>query len=302
AHPGRALFAVGLLGAAVAAWRWRSRRWSVAVVLVGCAAVYGWVRTVQPSNGRDWAPDLARAPWAEVAGSQVTLHEVRDFRYRSTTDWDEAWYTATYDTEALTGASFIVEPFSGVYGAAHTMVSFSFQDGRHVVFSVEVRREKGETFSAVGGLFRRFELAYVVGDERDLVQLRSNFRHDAVYLYPVKASKERVTAFFLDMVQRMNGLHAAPEFYNTLTSNCTTNLVRHFEKVATQDVPYDHRTLMPAFADALAYELGIIDTDAPLEQVRARYHINARALAAQGQDDFSQRIRAPETTATAPAP
>ena len=302
AHPGRALFAVGLLGVAVAAWRWRSRRWGVAVVLVGCAAVYGWVRTVQPSNARDWAPDLARAPWAEVAGSQVTLHEMRDFRYRSTTDWDEAWYTATYDTEALTGASFIVEPFSGVYGAAHTMVSFSFQDGRHVVFSVEVRREKGETFSAVGGLFRRFELAYVVGDERDLVQLRSNFRHDAVYLYPVKASKERVTAFFLDMVQRMNGLHAAPEFYNTLTSNCTTNLVRHFEKVATQDVPYDHRTLMPAFADALAYELGIIDTDAPLEQVRARYHINARALAAQGQDDFSQRIRAPETTATAPAP
>ena len=287
-HLGRALLAVGLLGAAGAAWRWRSRRWGVAVALVGCLAVYGWVRTVRPSNTRDWAPDLARAPWAEVAGSKVTLHEVRDFRYRSTTDWDEAWYTATYDTEQLTGASFVVEPFSGVYGAAHTMVSFSFQDGRHVVFSVEVRREKGETFSAVGGLFRRFELAYVVGDERDLVQLRSNFRHDAVYLYPVKASQERVTAFFLDMVQR--------------TNNCTTNLVRHFEKVSATDVPYDHRTLMPAFADALAYELGIIDTDAPLEQVRARYHINARALAAQGQDDFSQRIRAPAATATAPAP
>ncbi len=299
-HGVRTLGAGVLVALAVVAWRWRSRRWGVAVMVLGCLAVHGWVRTFQPSNTRDWAPDLARAPWAEVAGARVTLHDVRDFRYRSTTDWDPAWYTATYDTGALTDASFIVEPFSGFYGAAHTMVSFGFADGRHVVFSVEVRREQGETFSAVGGLFRRFEITYVVGDERDLVQLRSNFRHDDVYVYPVKASKERITAFFLDMVQRMNGLHAQPEFYDTLTSNCTTNLVRHFEKVASKDVPYDHRTLMPAFSDALAYELGIIDTDAPLEQVRQRYHINARALAAQGRDDFSARIRAPLETATAP--
>ncbi|MBN8467257.1 DUF4105 domain-containing protein [Corallococcus exiguus] len=301
-HMARGLVAVALVALAVAAWRRRSRRWSVAVMLVGCLSVYGWVRTFEPSNSRDWAPDLARAPWAEVAGTQVTLHDVRDFRYRSTTDWDPAWYTATYDTAALTDASFIVEPFSGFYGAAHTMVSFGFQDGRHVVFSVEVRREQGETFSALGGLFRRFEITYVVGDERDLVQLRSNFRHDDVYVYPVNASKERITAFFMDMVQRMNGLHTQPEFYDTLTSNCTTNLVHHFEKVATKNVPYDHRTLMPAFSDALAYELGIIDTDAPLEQVRQRYHINARALAAQGRDDFSARIRAPLETAAAPAP
>ncbi|WP_434299762.1 Lnb N-terminal periplasmic domain-containing protein [Corallococcus exiguus] len=301
-HVARGLVAVALVALAVAAWRRRSRRWSVAVMLLGCLSVYGWVRTFQPSNSRDWAPDLVRAPWAEVAGMQVTLHDVRDFRYRSTTDWDPAWYTATYDTAALTDASFIVEPFSGFYGAAHTMVSFGFQDGRHVVFSVEVRREQGETFSALGGLFRRFEITYVVGDERDLVQLRSNFRHDDVYVYPVNASKERITAFFMDMVQRMNGLHTQPEFYDTLTSNCTTNLVRHFEKVATKNVPYDHRTLMPAFSDALAYELGIIDTDAPLEQVRQRYHINARALAAQGRDDFSARIRAPLETAAAPAP
>ncbi|MBZ4372310.1 DUF4105 domain-containing protein [Corallococcus sp. AS-1-6] len=301
-HGARSLVAGALVALAVAAWRWRSRRWGVAVMLLGCLSVYGWVRTFQPSNTRDWAPDLSRAPWAEVAGTQVTLHDVRDFRYRSTTDWDPAWYTATYDTDALTDASFIVEPFSGFYGAAHTMVSFGFQDGRHVVFSVEVRREQGETFSALGGLFRRFELTYVVGDERDLVQLRSNFRHDDVYVYPVNASKERITAFFMDMVRRMNGLHTQPEFYDTLTSNCTTNLVHHFEKVATKDVPYDHRTLMPAFSDALAYELGIIDTDVPLEQVRQRYHINARALAAQGRDDFSARIRAPLETAAAPVP
>ncbi|MCY1014693.1 DUF4105 domain-containing protein [Pyxidicoccus sp. MSG2] len=297
AHLVRALLALVLAGAAVAVWRRGSRWAAVAVVVLGCAATWGWVRTVQPSEQRDWAPDLARAARAEVDGTRVTIHDVRDFRYRSTSDWDTSWYTATYDTRELTGAWFIVEPFSGVWGAAHTMVSFGFADGRYVVFSVEVRREKGETFSALGGLFRQFELIYVVGDERDLVQLRSNHRKDDVYLYPVDASKERIASFFLDMVARMNALHARPEFYDTLSSNCTTNLVHHVEKVSAVDVPYDHRTLLPAYSDALAYELGLIEKDAPLEVVRARHRINAKAMAANGLPDFSRRIRESQATA-----
>lgn len=297
AHLVRALPALVLAGAAVAVWRRGSKRAAAAVVVAGCAAVYGWVRTVRPSDQRDWAPDLARAARADVDGPRVTIHDVRDFRYRSTTDWDASWYTATYDARELTGAWFIVEPFSGFYGAAHTMVSFGFSDGRYVVFSVEVRREKGETFSALGGLFRQFELIYVVGDERDLIQLRSNHRKDEVYLYPVDASKERIASFFLDMVARMNALHERPEFYDTLTSNCTTNLVRHVEKVSASQVPYDHRTLLPAFSDSLAYELGLIERDAPLEVVRARHRINAQAQAANGLPDFSRRIRAPLATA-----
>ncbi len=287
----RYVLAAVLLGAVGATWWWRSRNAALAVVAVGCAAVYAWVASVKPSPTRDWAPDQTRAARAEVEGSRVTIRDVRDFRYRSTTDWDAAWYDATYDTQQLSRAWFIVEPFSGFEGAAHTMVSFGFDDGRFVTFSVEIRREKGETFSVVGGLFRQFEIVYVVADERDLVQLRSNHRKDTVYLYPVRASKERIVAFFQDMVARMNALHERPEFYDSFTNNCTTNLVRHFEKVAGVDVPYDRRTLLPAYSDELAYALGLIDTDVPLAQVRERYRINERALAAQGQNDFSQRIR-----------
>ncbi|MFP2963176.1 DUF4105 domain-containing protein [Myxococcus sp. 1LA] len=299
AHLFRALGAVLLAAGAVVAWR-RSSQWAaLAVVGVGCAGIWGWTQTVKPATQADWAPDLARSARADVDGSRVTLYDVRDFRYRSTSDWDAAWYSATYDAKDLTGAWFIVEPFSGVWGAAHTMVSFGFADGRYLVFSVEVRREKGETFSALGGLFRQFELTYVVGDERDLVQLRSNHRKDDVYLYPVDASKERIARFFLDMVARMNALHEKPEFYDTLTNNCTTNLVRHLEKVSQSQVPYDHRTLLPAFSDALAYELELIDRDAPLEEVRQRHHINARAQAADGRPDFSRRIREPLASAAA---
>lgn len=296
----RYVLAAALLGAVGVAWRWRSLNAALAVLAVGCVGVFGWTRSVKPSLTRDWAPDQVRAARAEVDGSRVTIHDVRDFRYRSTTDWDAAWYDATYDTRQLSRAWFIVEPFSGFEGAAHTMVSFGFDDGRFVTFSVEIRREQGETFSAVGGLFRQFEVVYVVGDERDLVQLRSNHRKDTVYLYPVRASKERIVAFFEDMVARMNALHARPEFYNSITNNCTTNLVRHFEKVAGVDVPYDRRTLLPAYSDELAYALELIDTDVPLAQVRERYRINERAMAANGQDDFSLRIRATQEAQATP--
>ncbi|NTX08403.1 DUF4105 domain-containing protein [Myxococcus sp. CA040A] len=303
AHLLRALGALVVAGLALVVWRrFGSRSGAVAVVLAACGGLHVWAWSQAPSTERDWAPDLARMARADVEGSRVTIHDVRDFRYRSTTDWDASWYSATYDARELTGAWFIVEPFSGFFGAAHTMVSFGFSDGRYLVFSVEIRREKGETFSAVGGLFRQFELVYVVGDERDLVQLRSNHRHDDVYLYPVNASKERISDFFLDMVARMNALHAKPEFYNSLSNNCTTNLVHHFEKVSAVKVPYDHRTLLPAFSDALAYELGLIETDAPLEVVRARHLINPRALAASNQPDFSRRIRETQARAADSAP
>jgi hypothetical protein len=171
------------------------------------------------------------------------------------------------------------------------MVSFEFSGDRFLSFSVEIRRERGETYSVLGGLFRQYEIIYVAGDERDLIQLRSNHRRDDVYLYPVRASQERTVAFFLDMVQRMNGLHDRPEFYNSLTSNCTTNLVRHLEKVSETNVPYDHRTLLPAYSDELALALGLIDSDVGLAETRERHRINTLALAAQDRDDFSLRIR-----------
>lgn len=272
-------------------WRLGSRGMALGALAVLCVGMFVWMRTVQPSRTRDWAPDLVRAARAEVQGSRVTLHDIRDFRYRSTSDWDASWYSATYDTLELVRAWFIVEPFSGFEGAAHTMVSFEFSGDRFISFSVEIRRERGETYSVLGGLFRQYEIIYVAGDERDLIQLRSNHRRDDVYLYPVRASQERTVAFFLDMVRRMNELQARPEFYNSLTSNCTTNLVRHLEKVSETNVPYDHRTLLPAYSDELAFALGLIDSDVGLAETRERHRINALALAAQDRDDFSLRIR-----------
>ncbi len=293
-------YAVAVLGVLVLGLAWWLRSRTVALyVLAGLAVgVLAWSRTYQPSLSRDWSPDLARTAHADVEGSRVTLHDMRDFHYRSTTDWDEAWTSATYDTRELVRGWFIIEPFSKLEGLAHTMVSFEFSQDRFVTFSVEIRREKGETYSPLGGLFRQYEIIYVVGDERDLIQLRSNHRRDEVYLYPIRASQERTAAFFMDMVQRLNALQQHPEYYNALTSNCTTNLVKHLEKVSATEVPYDYRTMLPGYSDKLAFSLGLIDTDVELPETRERHRINTLALAAQDREDFSVRIRgrSPVTT------
>jgi hypothetical protein len=178
-----------------------------------------------------------------------------------------------------------------VDGPAHTMVSFGFRDGRYLAISVEIRKEAGEQFSPLRGLFKQYELMYVVADERDVIKLRSNHRRDDVYLYPVRTTAERRRRMLVEMLERANGLAESPEFYNTLFSTCTTNIVRHVNTIAPRRVPLSYKVLLPAYSDELAFDLGLIDTDLPLAEARRRFHINERALRFGDAPDFSRRIR-----------
>ncbi len=260
----------------------------------------GWLG-VRPSNDRDWTEDNARLPHAELVGdSLVRIHNVRNAFYRSARDFDVRWETRTYDLRKLRTAWYVVEPFSKDWEApAHTFVSFGFDGGEHVAISVEVRREKGESYSLLGGMLKRFEILYVVADERDAIGLRANHRRDPVYLYPVRATPEGKRAMLMDMLGRANRLTREPEFYNTLWNTCTTNVVRHVNRVAPRKVPLDYRVLLPGYSDRLAYELGLIDTDLPFEEARRRFHVNARAARWADHPQFSARIRDPDPT---PAP
>jgi hypothetical protein len=176
-------------------------------------------------------------------------------------------------------------------GPAHTFVTFGFDDGQYLGVSVEIRKEVGESFSPWRGVARGYELTYVVGDERDLIGLRANFRHDSVYLYRTTATPAKAREMFVSMLRRANKLAAEPEFYNTLTSTCTTNIVRHVNEIAPKRVPFSFKTLLPAYADELAYKVGLLDTTVPFDSLRARAKINARAAAAADSPDFSRLIR-----------
>lgn len=302
------LATVGLCVFALPSWIPAVGRWAPLTPIAGFVVVLAWFKRIAARNSRTWSEDQSRLPAAEIdeSAGTVTLRDVRDFRYHSPEDWDARWYDATYRLATLRRAYFIVEPFKEFEHAAHTMVSFEFEadDGtpQFVAISVEIRKERGESFSALRGLYRQYEIMYVVADERDAVQLRSNYRDDTVYVYPVAATPEAMRAYFLDMCRRLNALRERPEYYNTATNTCTTNLVDHLRRVSdTGAVPFDPRVLMPAWSDQLVHRMGLIDTTGvpnaaggpvSLEALRAHFAINARAAAAQGADDFSARIRA----------
>lgn len=265
-----------------------------ALLLLGAAAIAGataFVALVRPSNDRDWSPDQERTATARFDGDTVRILNVRNAYYRSTYDYDVYWEDRAYDLGRLESVWFVVEPFSGRRGPAHTLVSFGFGDGEFVAISVELRKEKGESFSPLRGLLRQYELAYVVGDERDLIGLRANHRRDSVYLYPIRTTTERMRAMFVAMLERANSLAERPEFYNTLTSSCTTNIVRHINVIAPRRIPFSYKVLLPGYADDLAYDLGLIDTDLPRDRFRQAHLINDLAQLYADSASFSNGIR-----------
>ncbi|HEX2094024.1 MAG TPA: DUF4105 domain-containing protein [Longimicrobiaceae bacterium] len=268
------------------------KRWLLAGLLV--VPTIAWT-AVKPSNERDWTPDNARLAWAEFRGDSVVVHNVRNAHYTTQHEYTVVWEDRVYDLRRLRSVWFGVEPFERDWrGPAHTFVSFGFDDGRYLAASVEIRKERGESFSPLKGVLRRFELIYVLGDERDVVKLRTNYRDDDVYLYPVRATPEQRREMFVEVLQRANRLREKPEFYNTIFNNCTTNLARHVNRISPGRVPFSYRLVLPGYADELALRLGILDTDLPIEQARKRFHINAQAVKYADDPEFSLRIRTPE--------
>lgn len=271
----------------------------LAIVVLVFAVAYGVLMViVRPSLNRDWTADQVILARAGFVGDQVSITNVRNTNYRSTSDYEVRHYDKTFDLRKLESVWYIVEPFSGTgLGAAHTMVSFGFEGGDYVAISAEIRKEKGESFSAVAGLFRQYEMVYVIADERDVVKLRSSFRRDKVFVYPVKASREDMRKLFVSMLNRANKLATEPEFYNTLVNTCTTSIVGHVNEIAGAKVPLSYKTVLPAYSDELAYELGWLDTRGPngktlkLEEMRSRYLINERAEKFKDDPKFSEKIR-----------
>jgi hypothetical protein len=250
--------------------------------------------TERPSNQRDWSPDQAVLARAEFDGERVTVRNVRNFEYRSLREYAVRYETRSYDLSKLDSMWFMVERFGPhdemTPAIAHTLLSFGF-GGEYVAISVEIRKERGESYSPWKGLLRQYELMYVVADERDVIGLRTNHRRDTVYLYPVRAPVEAMRRAFVEMLQRANQLAEAPEFYNTLTSTCTTNLVRHVNTIAPARIPPSYKVILPAYSDSLAYDLGLIPNEQPLEQVRAAHRIDALAQELGVRADFSRALR-----------
>lgn len=266
----------------------------VVVVLLVAAGLWAWLGP-RPSNARNWQAEHSVLPEFVVDGDRMTVRGIRNFRWTSATTFEPAWEEREYSLDELSGVWYVLTPFSKSWrGPAHSLLSFQFGDDDFLAISVEARRQEGESYSLLKGMARRFELIYVAGDERDLVGVRAIHRGDQVYAYPVDVSLEGARNLLLSMADSANALRDRPEFYHTVTNNCTTRIVDHVNLVAPGRVPRSWKVVLPGYSDELAHGLGLLATPLPLEQARARWHVNERARHAEGAPDFSVRIRAEE--------
>ena len=248
-------------------------------------------KTLKPSNDRDWTPEQSKLASAEIHGNRVEIRNIRDCRWRTSDDFTLAYYDKTYDLDKLRSVDFIVVPFNETPSLGHTMLSFGFEGDDYLAMSVEIRKERGEQYNPIAGFFQQYELIYILASEQDVVERRVKCDLSDVYLYRSTATPEQARELFLDVMRRVNKLVVEPEFYDTLTNNCTTNIRAHINHLKTDRVPYDYRVLLPGYADLLAYDLGLIERHGSFEETRRRARINYQAYLHRDSADFSRKIR-----------
>jgi Domain of unknown function (DUF4105) len=252
-------FALGALGAFLIL---RKRRGALLGFALAFAAVLLWWLSIQPSNQRDWQTEVAVLPYGTQDGDLVTLRNVRNFDYRTEQDFVPRYDDRTFDLRQLDAVDLIAVYWAGE-AIAHIMVSFGFA-GDHVAFSIETRKEKGEAYSSIAGFFKRYELT--------------------------RARPENARRLFLEYVGKINELKEQPEFYNTLTTNCTTD-VWYLVRALAGKLPLNWRVLLSGYFPEYVYDLGSLDTSMPFAELKAVSLINDRAHAADQDPDFSERIR-----------
>nr|WP_241695982.1 DUF4105 domain-containing protein [Solimonas terrae] len=263
-----------------------------AALVVGAIAMtvlLAWWRTIRPSNTRVWADDVARQLGSRVVGDIVTLENVRNFEWRSLGDYSARWETRQYDLGQLRSVDALLSYWTGPL-IAHVLVSFGFADDRYLAFSIEIRKEHGEAYSALGGFFRKFETGLVAADERDIVRLRSNLRREDVYLYRIALPPDAIRSLFLAYLAEAESLRRRPRWYNTATANCTTVVFEMLRRIVGR-LPLDYRLLLSGRLPEYIAGLGGLTPGVDLATLRRAGCINTRAWLADQDPAFSQRIR-----------
>lgn len=288
----RSAIAIGFAACTAAAFLFiKKRLWTLIGYLIIFCLIVAWWLNIKPSNDRDWQPDVAVLPYATIQGNLVTIKNIRNLTYRTETDFDAHYYDKTFDLDSLDSVDLIAVYWMGD-AIAHIMMSFGFQGKDFVAFSIETRKEKGEVYSTIKGFFKQYELIYIAGDERDLLRVRTDYRkpQEDVYLYRIRFNRERGQKLFMEYIKQINAMKERPVWYNTLTTNCTTNIIMHI-KTFSERIRYNWKILLSGYTPIYAYELGALDTSVPFAELKKKSYINPRAHATKNDPEFSRKIR-----------
>jgi hypothetical protein len=269
--------------------------WSgLGFVFVATGVFALWWMTILPANDRDWQPDVAELLTAEVDPddpSRVVLRNVRNFDWQTHTEATERWETRDYDLDTLESLDFILTWWAGP-AIAHTMVSFGFSDGEHIVFSLGIRPERSEAYSSVAGFFKSYELILTGADERDAVRLRTSVQTgNRAVLYRITGKPEMMRGLFLEYLDLANELAERPRFYRTILDNCTTVVWKLADRLVP-GLPIDYRVILSGYLPEYLYERGSLGTRYSLEELTGMGLLPAAVAYDGTSPGFSAAIRA----------
>ena len=280
---------LSLLGVFSKKWRYKA----VVLYAFSFTSLLFYYGTLKPSNEREWKQNVAKLSYATQKDNLISIYNIRNFEYRSEIDYTPAYYDKTYDIDKLEGVDLVSVYWMGP-SVAHIFLSFHFGGDEYLAVSIETRTEKGEGYSTLKGFFRQYELYYVVADEKDVIKLRTNYRKNPVenlYIYPLLGSKQSAQKLFLEYMQRINTLKSEPEFYNTLSTNCTTAIWNNAH-VTDNRIPFSWKVLLSGYVPEYLYESGYLDTEGlSFKALQKRVHANARANRVKDEESFSLKIR-----------
>ncbi|MCP3966439.1 MAG: DUF4105 domain-containing protein [Lentisphaerae bacterium] len=253
-----------------------------------------WYLLIPASNNHDWQISCSRLPEAVFNGNKVTIKNIRDFKYRSTTDFDANYITSTYDLNKLKTLDLAVVQWDGNRAIAHTMLSFGFSDGKYLIVSAETRLKKDQRQSGIKGLYKQYGIIYILGTEEDLFRLRTNFRHEQLFLYATNTKPAEARIVLTNLLHRCNRLLAHPKFYNTITFNCTSSLIPSLSKIMHRE-KFDIRIYLNGYSDEMAFENGwlVHPANESFIKYQARHLANLYVQRYKGTTDYSRIIRTP---------
>jgi len=270
---------------------WGDKRWTALGLAAATATAIYFFGFVRPDTNVEWSPEQARNPIVEIDGEKIHVQNVRNFTWRSPTDFTPGFYDRTYDLSKLNSMYYVVAPMPGLDAVAHVFVCFGFSDGQTVAVSVEGRRRLGQPYQLIPSMFRQLQLMYVVGDERDVVGLRGKIWKVPVFFYPANTTPERRRAIFTSMMEGADQLEEQPEFYNLIWNNCMTRILLHLRRLGGHSLPHDLQVLLTGLSDRMAFNLGYIDTDLTFEQARRAFRVDPWMQNTPLDETFGQRLR-----------
>jgi Domain of unknown function (DUF4105) len=280
----------------------KPRRRTFFIISAVVLAITVWQQSIPPSNDRDWKISVARIPQISINGNEVKISNIRNFDYRSVTDFTPRYYTRTFNLDNISSLDYILSYWDGNKAIAHTIFSFGFNNGDYLAVSVETRLSKKQKQSTLSGIFNQYEMIYILSDERDVIRLRTNFRKEQVYLYRLKSTPDLLKKIFLKIIKQAADLQKHPRFYNTVKHNCLTTLQADLRRALGKKYHFDYRFIMNGYSDKLLYDKNVFMSGGfPFEALKKIRHINQYV---ENDPDaavnFSSKIRPPHSAMDIP--